>query len=229
MLVKCFFFLQSNETEKVNFFAASADNGESDDESDLGERVVERQPPMPTETAKRLPNPLSGVADDDEEDIRSSVFVNYYHRAEQAKLAVLEQHVKLTAASEARTDDGGNRKTGKKKRQVCVNFQRGSCRYGLKCKFAHSTDAASEAADTAEVQSQSGSAAGNKLNSFAAGFHEQPSIGEYGESDDDDDDSGNKKRKVRSGVTDSLMPPKKARQSHDKQRRLERPWTVEPK
>ena len=215
----------------ANYFTA-----DDYEEADVDQESSERQTPASCTTAavKRLPNPLSGSTDErDDDESHSSVFVNYYHKAERAKLAVLEQHVKLTTAKDAEgSTDGDKHKKGTKKRQICLNFQRGRCRYGQKCKFAHSVESEmdhvvdSDAAPAKETNNLGV----NKFGSPPPFFYDSNVTGDANEYvNDDDDGEGNKKRKKRSGISDTLVPPKKALHSLEKQRREERPWTVKPK
>ena len=115
----------------------------------------------------------------------SSVFSNPYREAEEAKLAVLKQHVALSQAEEASQD---RRRRGKWSR-------RGRGR-------AHRRE-------TGEITSP---------------------LGDRGESnqwfDDKDASKGGQevRRKHRSGLTGTLLPPKKFMKSHHEIRSHEHPW-----
>lgn len=197
-----------------NFFNPVEDSDDEDHTVQTAEQTVESaaQP-------IRLPNPLSGstqaAADDDER--RMSVFTNYFHKAEEAKLAVLEHHVKLTTEQVKTNDKQAKRKN---KSAVCISFQRGRCRFGSKCRFAHSIS--SEASETGVDMSSEISASAPKfglLPSARMPLQIEPE-------DDEDAVNTEKKRKHRSGVTDNLVPPKRAMKSLEQQRKEERPWTV---
>jgi len=209
----------------ANYFTA-----DGYEDPDVDQQPIEQSQARCDTTAKRLPNPLSGSAENDDDESRSSVFVNYYHRAERAKLAVLEQHVKLTTAKDigGGAAAGDKHKKGTKKRQICLNFQRGSCRYGQKCKFAHTVE--SEKGHTVDgVAELATNLRANQFGSPPPFFYDQHAIGDVNEyANDDDDNDGIKKRRKRSGITDTLLPPKRALHSLEKQRKEERPWTVRP-
>jgi len=214
-----FFCSLHSGTEKVaeNFFSpgVDSDKDEEDDTAQTAEQLVETAtPPI------RLPNPLSGsteTADDDDDERRTSVFTNYFHKAEEAKLAVLEHHVKLTT-EQLKTND--EQAKWKNKKNVCISFQRGRCRFGAKCRFAHSIS--SEAVET-------GTDLRAEVSVFTPKFGLLPSVQMPLNMELDEDEDMQKKRKHRSGVTDTLLPPKRAMMSLEQQRKEERPWTVKPK
>ena len=201
------------DKETGNFFSPVEG---SDDEEDA--QIVENTA-VSAAGLTRLPNPLSGVTHGDEDDDghQTSVFTNYFHKAEEAKLAVLEHHVKLTTEQLKTNSERTKRKIRK---GVCISFQRGRCRFGDKCRFAHSLS--SEANETGTDMSTEMSVSTPKFGLLPSA--RMPLTIER----DDDDDSFNaeKKRKHRSGVTDTLQPPKRAMKSLEQQRKEERPWTV---
>jgi len=207
-----------------NFFSPAEDYDKEEDDGrhktmETTEKMVESATPL-----ARLPNPLSGLADaaaDDDDERRTSVFTNYFHKAEERKLAVLEHHVKLTTEELKKTN--GEQEKRQNKKRVCIGYQRGRCRFGGKCRFAHSIS--SETNDTGVISP-------TEVTTFRPKFGLLPSaqLPLNMEPDDNDDDGMNaqKKRKLRVGVTDSLVPPKRAMKSLDQQRKDERPWTVTP-
>ena len=206
---------RGTDRKTENFFNTAED---SDDEEGHAVQTTALQ----TESAApqiRLPNPLSATTQppEDDDEHRTSVFTNYFHKAEEAKLSVLEHHVKLTT-EQVKTNKEQTKhrnKTG-----VCINFQRGRCRFGTKCRFSHSIS--SEA-------NEPGMVASFEMPSSAPKFGLLPSarMPLFLKPDDEEDESDmQKKRKHRSGVTDSLVPPKRALKSLDQQRKEERPWTV---
>jgi len=208
---------QSGTNKKTeNFFNPDDDSeNEEDDTVQTAEQTVESAAVPPV----RLPNPLSGstqVTEYDDEH-KTSVFTNYYHKAEEAKLAVLEHHVKLTA-EQLKADNKPTKRQNKK--GVCVSFQRGRCRFGSKCRFAHTISSESN---------ETGADVSSEMPTSAPKFGLLPSAQmPLSVEPDDDEDAYNmqKKRKHKAGVTDSLMPPKRAMKSLDQQRKDERPWTV---
>lgn len=128
------------------------------------------------------PLPLPDL--DGSKKIVSSVFSNPYMEAEEAKLAVLKQHVDLSHNQETKQDRRRRPKWSK----------RGKC---------HS--------------------------SHGASFDESSPLGGRGEQWFDEKDSSRgpeRGRKHRSGLTETLMPPKKFMKSHQKMQSHERPWTA---
>lgn len=194
------------DKESGNFF----DPGENSDNEE-GDAVPATDESVST-TPNRLPNPLSGMThiSADDGDHQTSVFTNYFHKAEEAKLAVLERHVKLTA-EELKTNKDQTKRPARK--GVCRSFQLGRCRFGASCRFAHSIP--SQADDTVTEVSKPAPKFG-LLPSAQMPFRVKP----------EEDEEEKKTRKHRSGVTDSLVPPKRAMRSLEQQRKDERPWTV---
>lgn len=136
----------------------------------------------------------------------SSVFFNPYLAEEKKKLSVLEKHVQL---SESKTEEDN-----KRKKQICFKFQKGRCRLGDKCKFSHvlATDnSSSEHGKTKELSIVP------SLSNAATSY--EP---------DEDEESWDlqKKKKRKTGVTDSLVPPKRAMAAYEKQRLDDRPWSL---
>lgn len=203
------------DKETGNFFSPVEG---SDDEDDHAAQIAEKTA-VSAAGLTRLPNPLSGLihGGEDDDEHQTSVFTNYFHKAEEAKLAVLEHHVKLTTEQLKTNSERTKRKIRK---GVCVSFQRGRCRFGSKCRFAHSMS--SEANEAGTDMSTEMSVSTPKFGLLPSA--QMPLNIER----DDDEDSFNaqKKRKHRSGVTDSLQPPKRAMMSLEQQRKEERPWTV---
>uniref|UniRef100_A0A0K8TMF0 C3H1-type domain-containing protein n=1 Tax=Tabanus bromius TaxID=304241 RepID=A0A0K8TMF0_TABBR len=60
------------------------------------------------------------------------VFNNPYKEAEKAKIALLERHVKMV--------DNHKPALTKNGKKICWNFQKGRCRFGSNCTFAHDSD-----------------------------------------------------------------------------------------
>lgn len=204
------------DKETGNFFSPVEG---SDDEEDHAVQIAKKTGDVSAAGLTRLPNPLSGLTHggEDDDEHQTSVFTNYFHKAEEAKLAVLEHHVKLTTEQLKTNSERSKRKI---KTGMCVSFQRGRCRFGSKCRFAHSMP--SEANETSTDISTEMSVSAPKFGLLPSA--RMPLTLEH----DDDDDSFNaqKKRKHRSGVTDTLQPPKRAMKSLEQQRKEERPWTV---
>ena len=77
---------------------------------------------------------ISGVKYD------NSVFSNPFRAREDKKVAILEHHVGVTSRPEAASMFNG--------KKVCYNFRKGRCRHGHRCKFAHDNDVRKEVSDS---------------------------------------------------------------------------------
>ncbi len=214
---------QSNVTP--SYFTVS---GQSDDEEESVSEEDDKleHSSMANSQAERLPNPLaapkpqkmvgSGQISLPKPSLKgdifnaehpASVYTNPFQIAEKAKLSVLEKHVKLTSSEEKAKAVG--------KKNVCKNFKQGRCRFGHKCKYAHDSDIIAAAEEKGTLHANYGPSAEECL-------FEEDAV-------DDDSYISQKKRKFRSGVSDNLKPPKRAMQVLDKQRTIERPWTMSNK
>lgn len=224
----CNFNCRGDEEKELNYFAATTqehpeDCTSSDDEprTDVQTRSSEQiqnsetRLPNPLATGEALPSPSFAASYSD--GFQNSVFLTSFQRAEEAKQSILERHVKMT--NEVAPDK-------KKKRQICHNFLKGMCRYGQKCRYNHDVDDKSgDMDDTAPpvafVRGPAGPRNPRQFNCVG-------SSGTRPQRDDDDEDGFDamKKRQKRSGITNSLVPPKRALHLLEKDREQERPWTV---
>lgn len=135
----------------------------------------------------------------------SSVFFNPFLAEEKKKLSVLEKHVQLS--------EGKSEEDKHKWKKICFKFQKGRCRLGDRCKFSHGM------ADTGATNSETEKPREPSL---------APSISTSGaryEPDEEEESWELKKKKRKSGVTDSLVPPKRAMAAYEKQRLNEKPWS----
>ena len=135
----------------------------------------------------------------------SSVFFNPFLAEEKKKLSVLEKHVQL---SEGKSDEDKH-----KSKKICFKFQKGRCRVGDRCKFSHGM-AESGATNTETEKPREPSLA--------------PSISTSGtryEPGEEEESWEPKKKKKKPGVTDSLVPPKRAMVAYEKQRLNDKPWS----
>ena len=187
-------------------YTTDSDDGGSDVEQSDGDSS-EPQPGC-DETVTRLPNPLAPVTTSNPGV--SSVFVNAFKVAEQAKHSILEQHVKMTAEQ--------IKESRMKKKQVCYNFQKGKCRFGSRCKYSHGDNISSSGDKPGEGTPNDG------VRRDRRSFTRSPKFPQEAETNDDGEVV---MRKRRAGVTNNLLPAKKARDSLDKQRAQERPWTMQ--
>ncbi|XP_061179688.1 uncharacterized protein LOC133205563 [Saccostrea echinata] len=195
---------ETEDKANQNFFDAGASSSDEDDKEDVK-----------TDDKNRLPNPMLGslpqpVFDADNEKELLSVFTNPYEQAEQAKNTVLEKHVKMVERNIPKGKAG----------QVCFKYKKGKCPYGKNCRYSH--DLSSELISKPPAMTEEKSVFDFHHHSVTVQKIEP-------ELEDDDNYMANAKRKKRSGITDNLLPPKRALKSLDKQRQTERPWTVSDK
>ncbi|ESO97259.1 hypothetical protein LOTGIDRAFT_159282 [Lottia gigantea] len=191
------------EGNKTNFLLTTTENNEdgtssddSDQNSNQSDSLEEDEDPPP----ERLPNPLLGDTQ------TGSVFINPFKQAELDKQTVLEKHVQMTEKKNI-----GNRK-------VCFKFRKGKCNRGKNCRFSHDIDTLRGANRYEDSDNHR-----NDTGHFLPHSTEQPFIPEP---IDEDSFSANKKHKRKIGVSDTLVPPKKAMMSLNDQRNKERPWTL---
>lgn len=152
---------------------------------------------------------ISGVKYD------NSVFSNPFRAREDKKVAILEHHVGVTNRQEA-----ANMFNGKK---VCLNFRKGRCRHGHRCKFAHDNDVRKEVSDSlysakydeAAQISHEKSETDTRPHLQLAPTTEDVDLLQPPDQDQDGAviSSGKKKRP---GLSDKLVPSKKAMKFHNK-------------
>lgn len=189
-----------------NLLTADPDSS-SDSSSDSEDDEVESEKP-----SDALPNPLSASLPSARAILSSgtatSVFINPFQKAEDAKLSILEKHVKLSIIDKTATEIGG--------KKVCKIYRLGRCKRGHKCPNAHDGDIPIPQSDT-------------NTDADTGGYQDyRPPGGEFFEQERPDDDNymSGKQRKRRHGVGDGMCPPKKAMQNLTSMRNNERPWTV---
>ncbi|XP_060075689.1 zinc finger CCCH domain-containing protein 18-like [Ylistrum balloti] len=215
----------STEPRKtVNFFqSVDSDSSSSDEEDNKTKKENaskgDNQNKLPNPLAEKLPTPSLRDLKDSQ-----SVFSNKYELAEKAKNSILEQHVKMTEA----------RKQAKK--NVCFKFQKGKCKFGKNCKFSHDcgSDIVVNSTKQDEEKSQNEADFNSGFGGAGRSVHCDPNV-RYGDTlppvDAADDDSymARTKRKKHAGLSENLVPSKRAMSSLDRQRIHERPWTVNNK
>lgn len=162
-----------------------------------------------------LPNPFTGNLPSPNLDSRPAgtshlVFSNPFKEEQTRRESILQQHVKMTEHS----------KNSNSKKQVCWKFKRGKCRFSKNCKFSHDID---NHIESPLVKNQ-GSEIPKQFSEQA--LQNNSASDQFEMVTEDEDDYLKGKRKKRTGMTDSLMPPKKAMVTLSKIQAQERPWTV---
>ncbi|XP_053714038.1 uncharacterized protein si:ch211-113e8.11 [Synchiropus splendidus] len=131
----------------------------------------------------------------------SSVFANPFKAQAEQKLSALQKHVPLTLQSKP-SQIGG--------KKMCVSYRRdGRCRFGIKCKFAHDSDL-----QTALTASDGRSSLSNETPPQAVS-------GEGGGSEETEEDAQRAKKR-KAGLSNTLIPPKRAMKQLAMQRDRER-------
>ncbi|XP_071790189.1 uncharacterized protein [Asterias amurensis] len=210
----------------VNLLASTEDKSDSDADDDVASRTqdgalskrgtksnYQKEPeklPLPS-VIGLLPDPSTSTL------APSSIFANPFQEAEQHKLSILEQHVKLTSAQTKEAELGG-------KKKICWKFRNGRCRFGHKCKFAHDSDVPSTIT-TSSLQESSHlvPAAGNEKTSFREESIPHEGWSAQGEGEDGEEEV--QKRKRRPGLSQTLIPSKKVMTAYNRQNMQENPWT----
>ena len=146
----------------------------------------------------------------------TSVFSNPFKVKEEKKTAILEKHVAMTTRQEERkTIDG---------KKVCWNFRKGRCRFGHKCSFAHDSDvnlrkpeptpnAFLSGKSDKDVTSSSSSSVQAVSKAKALPPDEPYDAGAVIEGEGG---MSNKAKKKRPGLSEGLVPGKKAMKFHNR-------------
>ncbi|XP_077426940.1 uncharacterized protein LOC144055111 [Vanacampus margaritifer] len=143
-----------------------------------------------TTSPHKLPPPsLHGCSE-------SSVFDNPFKAQAEKKLSALQKHVPLTMQAKP-SQIGGKR--------ICVTYRKsGRCRFGIKCKFAHDSDL-----QTAVIPNDSHATFSDEGETGSRTGSSQKPPKEADESE------GQRAKKRRVGVSDTLIPPKKAMKQYN--------------
>jgi len=155
--------------------------------------------PKPSFMQEQQDTTLAGVKFD------SSVFSNPFRDKEDKKKAILEQHVNMTQRQEEmRIIDG---------KKVCWMYRKGRCRQGARCQFAHDndvkTDRLREAKYDGDAQisvDKSAKGAVNNVKFNAAAIPREMSPPQ--------EEEEAMKRKKRPGLSQTLVPSKRAMNFH---------------
>lgn len=137
-------------------------------------------------------------------DTSTSVFRNPFREKEDKKKSILEQHVNMTQRQEdLKVIDG---------KKVCWMYRKGRCRNGSRCKFAHDSDVKAEnlPARPEEVYDSDAQISSEKSRSGLV----QPLNMHREMSPPPQEEEGQVPRKRRPGVSDSIIPTKKAMDFH---------------
>ena len=224
--VKTDYSQEKTETQvrSLNYFMHNnTDDHDDSEEEDITKIDEETDDKLSQDNRiMKLPNPLAEIshAKCSTSSDNSSVFVTSYHKAEEAKHSVLEQHVKMTIAQQSKDT---------KNKRICWNFRKGKCRFGNKCKYSHDNDIPESILNSGDQVEERQPATAMSTPGYTANYgpnsYQARSIGQdVGE--DDDSYMASVKRKKRAGIGNSLVPPKKAMSALMQQRESERPWTM---
>ncbi|XP_029994383.1 uncharacterized protein LOC115422271 [Sphaeramia orbicularis] len=162
-------------------------------------------PSLASPTSNKLPPPPLHTS------IDSSVFANPFKAQADQKLSALQKHVPLTIEAK-RSHIGGKR--------VCEAYRKnGRCRFDTKCKFAHDSGLQTPVIPTDSHSSARAEARGSsEARSGAIGSNSQSSQQETAE----EESEGQKVKKRRVGLSNSLIPPKRALKQYAMQKDRER-------
>ncbi|XP_055079707.1 uncharacterized protein si:ch211-113e8.11 isoform X1 [Periophthalmus magnuspinnatus] len=180
--------------------SASSDSEEPEEEQPIAHLYGTPRGGLPSPTLSsgmnKLPPPSLQACSD------TSVFTNPFKAQADQKLHALQKHVPLT--EQARPSHIGGRR-------ICVSYRKdGRCRFGIKCKYAHDSDLQTQPADC-HLQT------GREAHTSACGAQ-----GPQGNQHDTEDKSeGQKVTKKRVGLSNTLIPPKRAMKRYAMQREKE--------
>lgn len=189
------------------------ESGSASSESEAEDEDPESSPPptsaarpskLPTPslnsiTSTKLPSPPLNASSD------SSVFANPFKAQADQKLSALQKHVPLTMQAKP-SQIGGKR--------ICVSYRKdGRCRFGIKCKFAHDSDLQKPVISTDCHPPESEETPETGGGSFGGRSKRETK---------EEEPEGQHVKKKRVGLSDSLIPPKRAMKQYTMQRNRER-------
>ncbi|XP_012720940.2 uncharacterized protein si:ch211-113e8.11 [Fundulus heteroclitus] len=181
------------ESDSASSGSDSEDQEPSSSSPPAHNRSSAPRPAADSIAPKKLPPPSLGASSD------SGVFANPFRAQAERKLSALQKHVPLTL--HARPAQIGGKK-------VCVSYRKdGRCRFGIKCKFAHDSDL-----QTAVAAGDCRPAAGEEEPGGAARSAQR----EAHQRDGEQQQQQMKKRRV--GLSNTLIPPKRALKQYAMQR-----------
>ncbi|XP_061840402.1 uncharacterized protein [Nerophis lumbriciformis] len=167
---------------KTRNFLLEPASSESDQSDHEGPLPAPPKPrPAAPPPAYKLPPPRLQACTE------SSVFANPFKAQAERKLSALQKHVPLTVHAKP-SQIGGKR--------ICAAYRKdGRCRFGIKCKFAHDSDLQTAAVAPGDRRPAEG----------GPGVSDEPRREAAPEGSE-----GQRGKKRRVGVSDTLIPPKKA-------------------
>lgn len=140
----------------------------------------------------------------------NSVFSNPFRAKEDQKEAILTHHIGVTQKPETGTMFNG--------KKVCYNFRKGRCRHGHKCKFAHDNDVSKSVSDNlySVKYDEAAQISNEKQNTDTIPKIQMGSTEELNLTEEASVVSISSGKKKRPGLTDGLVPSKKAMKFHNK-------------
>ncbi|XP_056136522.1 uncharacterized protein si:ch211-113e8.11 [Lampris incognitus] len=160
-----------------------------------------------TTNIKLPPPPLHTHSD-------SSVFANPFKAQVDQKLNALQKHVPLTMQAKP-SQIGGKR--------MCVAYRKdGRCRFGIKCKFAHDSDLQTSVIPSDFQSPVDNETPGSEQADPQTGRSPAGGSQTLSQESKQEETEGLKGKKRRVGVTNTLIPPKKAMKQYAMQRDRER-------
>lgn len=200
--------------------ASSESDSESEPEEEDPEPPPHPQTPAPSAacqptlpapslgslTPNKLPPPTLNTCSD------SSVFANPFKAQADQKLSALQKHVPLTMQAKP-SQIGGKR--------VCVSYRKdGRCRFGIKCKFAHDSDLQTPVTPTdchPPVSEDTPDPVEAHAGGSCGGGSQNPQ-----QETKEEESGGQQMKKRRVGLSNTLIPPKRAMKQYAMHRDRER-------
>ncbi|KAK9540191.1 hypothetical protein VZT92_002660 [Zoarces viviparus] len=153
----------------------------------------------------KLPPPSLNTSSD------GGVFANPFKAEADQKLSALQKHVPLTMQTKP-SQIGG--------KKVCVLYRKnGRCRFGIKCKFAHDSDLQTFA-DSHQPVSEETRGSG-QAESRAGGSRGGASHNLQQTKEEEEELAGQQMKKRKVGLSNTLIPPKRAMKQYATQRARE--------
>ncbi|KAM4584238.1 uncharacterized protein PAE49_003870 [Odontesthes bonariensis] len=202
---------EAEGNKKARNFLLQSTSSESDPDDDNSAPSPPNQTLAPSQSTlpapslgfltSKLPSPsLNACAG-------SSVFANPFKAQAEQKLTALQKHVPLTMQAKP-SQIGGKR--------ICVSYRKdGRCRFGIKCKFAHDSDLQTPAVsrDCLSSASEETSEAAPSVVGASQSLQQESKK---------EESEGQQAKKRRVGLSNTLVPPKRALKQYTMQRDRER-------